>query len=203
MKINEIKPLVETTLSRVWQHTQSDRPFAIITASREADDFETKLQKNRALAAKIRNSGYGYFFLEGHFLEVDPETEEKIQVKEESIFIVGGEKDSTPEGNKKMKEIMVGFAQRYEQDSFITKSSDSNTIDLFNKQGNKIVNLGELNPSNFSKANSLLFQAYKTKGKSGIEGFSKLKNRGERVFYFEGIEHGVGFMGRLGGAHRK
>jgi hypothetical protein len=221
MKINKIRPLTESSLSRVWQHVKSNRPFAIITAFRESDSYEMNIQKNRALAASLRINGYGYFFLEGHFLEVNPKTGKQIKVKEESIFVAGGNKDSTPEGNKKMKNALAEGAMEYEQDSFIMKDSISKSVILYNKQGKEIKDLGRINPSNFEKAVSLLFSTYKRSNKNffmkgldrlknifiknkepDVQGFSKLKNRGERVFYFEGIEHGVGFMGRLAGAHR-
>jgi hypothetical protein len=189
-------------LSRVWQHVKSNRPFAIITAFRRGYDFQTNNKRNRVLAAKIGNAGYGYFFMEGHWIESEETSGAEEKVKEDSVFVVGRESDFDKEGEKRMKNLMVNLAQKFNQDGFIMKMSDPKGIHIFDKNGNIFKTMSTLNPSSLSQSYQLLSKGAETGGKEGIEGFTKLRNRGERSFYFESIREDVGFIGHLAGAHR-
>ena len=73
----------EASLSRVWQHTQSDRPIALLTAFRGEFGQADNIKRNKTLAAQVRKLGYGFFFVDGYWIE-NQGTPEEIHVSEDS-----------------------------------------------------------------------------------------------------------------------
>ena len=122
MKVKEIlsesKIINETSLSRVWQHVKGPRPFALVTAFRGEFTREDNIKRNKKLAADIRNLGYGFFFLDGFWIE-NQGTPEERKVSEDSLFVVG------PQGSdREFIKNMVKLAKENNQDGVLVKSTD-------------------------------------------------------------------------------
>ena len=85
--------LKETTLSRVFRHFQNKKiPVGIITAFRNEFTHNQNEQRNKVLAGNITNAGYGYVYVDGHWKEKS--NGGKVDVKEDSILIIGRENDN-------------------------------------------------------------------------------------------------------------
>jgi len=152
----------EVSLSRVWKHAGSkDKSFSIITAFRDENGLEKNIKLNKQLAGKIKNSGFGYFYLDGHWIENQGEAEE-INVAEKSIFIVG-------DSDGKLKGLVKKWIKEYNQDACIFKPSDSEIVELIFQDGST-EKVGKFRPNKISQA------------------YSKLKNG--RTFIFENAYNG-------------
>ena len=162
----------EASLSRVWQHAESDRPIAILTAFRGEYDREENIRRNRQLAATIREMGYGFFFVDGYWIE-NQGTDREVHVSEDSLFVIA------PEGtDKKFREQIVALGKKYNQDGVLIKDKDGAKI--YDQQGTVSVNVGTLVP-----------------GKAG-EIYTRLrKNKKSDTFVFEGERDDHGFISRL------
>jgi len=87
--------LKETTLSRVFRHFQNKNiPVGIITAFRDEYDYKQNVKRNKVLASKIKKARYGFVYVDSHWKEKDKDTGELVDVNEDSILVVGSEKDS-------------------------------------------------------------------------------------------------------------
>lgn len=163
----------EASLSRVWQHVNSDRPIAIITAFRHEYTQTQNVQRNKLLAAKIRKLGYGYFFLDGYWIEKGPDSQ--VPVKEDSLFVIGdiGSDDEFIRN-------LVSLTREFDQEAVLIKSV--NGANLYNQSGMPFLNVGEL------KA-----------GKMG-QIYSKLRNNKQsNTFIFENERDGSNWFSKLAG----
>lgn len=140
MKLNQ---LTEASLSRVWQHLESDRPVGLLTAFRGEFTRAENVQRNKQLAATLRQAGYGYFFVDGYWVE-NQGTDREVHVAEDSIFAIG-------EAGKEeeFKQTIVKLGNQYNQDAVIVK--DGNGIILHTNDGGEI-NLGSFQPGNLAQA---------------------------------------------------
>lgn len=60
----------EASLRRVWQHNQDpNSTFAILCAFDDQCAYQENLRRNTAMAADVRAQGYGFFYLDGHWIE--------------------------------------------------------------------------------------------------------------------------------------
>lgn len=170
MKISEI--LTESSLSRVWQHVEGDRPFAILTAFRGEYIRQDNIKRNKTLAAEIRGLGYGFFFLDGFWVE-NQGTPEERKVSEDSLFVIA------PEGSdKKFVSDIVKLGAQYNQDGVLVKTVDG--INIYNKAGEVTYTLDNFNP-----------------GAAG-EMYSKLRNNKKaNTFMFTEERDDIGWVGRL------
>lgn len=164
--------LLEASLSRVWQHARSDRPIALLTAFRGEYDKETNIQRNKELAATIKNMGVGYFFVDGYWIENEG-TDREIKVSEDSIFAIG--KEGT---DAEFLDTMVKLGAKYGQDGVLVKTKDGAKV--YDQSGNVSFDVGSLSP-----------------GKAG-EIYTRLRNnKASNTFVFEGERDEVGFISRL------
>ena len=165
--------LKETTLSRVFRHFKNKKiPVGIITAFRGTNTYDENVKRNKVLAGKIKNEGYGYFFVEGHWQETDGD--EKIDVKEDSIFVVGSNND-----NGKLKGLFKKWLGAYNQEAALYKDAGTTTIVLLDKSGKGI---------EISNKFSL---------KKLEIGYTKLRGRSKSVFSFDEERDGEGWLGRM------
>ena len=165
--------LKETTLSRVFRHFQNKKiPVGIITAFRGANTYDENVKRNKVLAAKIKSAGYGYFFVEGHWQEKDGS--ETIDVKEDSIVVIGSEND-----NGKLKGLLKIWIKEYNQDAALFKDEGTIKVILLDKSGKGI---------EISNKFSL---------KKLEIGYTKLRGRGGRSFSFDEERDGLGWLGRM------
>lgn len=162
----------EASLSRVWQHTQSDRPIALLTAFRGEFGQADNIKRNKTLAAQVRKLGYGFFFVDGYWIE-NQGTPEEIHVSEDSLFVIA------PEGSdEKFRQQMIRLGTEYNQDGVLVK--DKEGAKVYDKSGGVMFDVGELKP-----------------GKAG-EMYTKLRNnKKSNTFVFEGERDDDGFIQRL------
>jgi hypothetical protein len=162
----------EASLSRVWQHTQSDRPIALLTAFRGEYDREENVRRNKQLAATIRKLGYGFFFVDGYWIE-NQGTPEELHVSEDSLFVIA------PEGSdEKFRQQMIELGGKFNQDGVLVKDKDGAKV--YDKSGGVMFDVGELKPGKASEI------------------YTKLRNnKKSNTFVFEGERDDIGFIGRL------
>lgn len=167
----------ESSLARVWQHTSGDAPFAIITAFRGEYTREQNLQRNRSLSADIRNLGYGFFFLDGFWVE-NKGTDDERHVAEDSLFVIGDEGT-----DQDFLRQMVKLAKQNNQDGVLVKTDDG--VKVYDKNGGEMFDVGNFAP-----------------GAAG-EAYSKLRNnKKSNTFIFKEERDDIGWIGRLAGIHK-
>jgi hypothetical protein len=169
MKVNEL--LTESSLSRVWSHFNDDnKQAAILTAFRGEYDRDENVARNRELAAKIRKLGYGFFFVDGYWIE-NQGTPEEQHVSEDSIFVVA------PVSKKNFANQMHELGNYYNQDAVLVKTADG--VELIYKNGST-ESLGDIKPGKLSQA------------------YTKLRtNKRSNTFVFENERDDRGFVSRL------
>lgn len=152
--------LTETTLSRVYRHFKSERPIVVMTAFRGDKTYKDNVKRNRQLAAMIKNAGYGYFFVDGHWVEGDGNNKE--DTSEDSIFIIGD-----PDDNGKLKGLATNWMKKYNQDAILFKdASKTAKVELIFQNGSK-ESIGGFKPEKIAQA------------------YTKIRGRGGRTFVFE------------------
>jgi hypothetical protein len=172
--------LKEIKLSRVFRHFKNkDVPVAIITAFRDSKPsgenytYKENVQRNRVLAADIKNAkSYGFVYVEGHWQETMDDGTKK-DVKEDSIMIIGREND-----NGKLKGLLKKWIKQYNQDAALFKEEGTTDIVLLDQSGKT---------TNISNKFSL---------KKFEIGYTKLRGHGERVFSFSEWRAPLGWLGR-------
>ncbi len=137
--------LLEQSLGRVWSHLNDlSRPFGIITAFRQKNTREENLRKNRTLAAHTTNAGYGYFFVDGYFIENLGKPDE-VAVSEDSLFIIGDKGD-----NGRLKRFLLDMVKKFEQDSALFKPEESDQAFYMDSTGHTS-QLGKWVPNKISQ----------------------------------------------------
>ena len=165
--------LKETTLSRVFRHFQNKEiPVAIVTAFRGDKTYEENVKRNKVLGGKIKSAKYGYVYVDGHWLEKSGE--DKVDVKEDSILIIGGEND-----NGKLKGLLKKWIKEYNQDAALFKDEGTTEIVLLEQSGNLI-----------SISNKFSLKKLEI-------GYTKLRGRGGRSFSFDEERDGLGWFGNM------
>jgi len=144
--------IIEASLGRVLQHQQNLKvPFALLTAFRGEYDYKTNKKRNKELERLIRQNKYGFFKLEGVWVE-NKGQEDELEVREESIFVIGGEGD-----NGKLKGLCKKWMKKYNQDAVLFRpedTKDGKAVLLF-KDG-KEQNIGKLSVNKTGEAYSKL-----------------------------------------------
>jgi hypothetical protein len=144
--------LTETSLGRVWQHVNNPKiACAIITAFRGDKTYAANMQNNKKLASEVRSNKFGYFFVDGSFIENKGKEDEK-RVREDSIFIVGNENDDS-----KLKTLIIKQGKKYNQDGVIFKPSNSTSAILIDLKNNKEIDIGKWHPNRISDYMTKLF----------------------------------------------
>lgn len=167
-----MKNITEASLSRVWQHANSDRPIALLTAFRGEYSREENIQRNKTLAATIRKLGYGFFFLDGYWIE-NQGTENEVHVSEDSLFVIGNAGE-----DQQFRQQMIELGAKYNQDGVLVK--DLEGAKVYTKTGDVMFDVGSLAP-----------------GKAG-EIYSRLRNnKKSNTFVFESERDDLGFIARL------
>ena len=167
--------LKEITLTRVFRHFQNKEiPVAIITAFRNTRTYKDNKSKNLVLASKIKNAGYGYVYVDGYWVETDEETGEKVDVREDSILIIGQKND-----NGKMKGFLKKWIKEYNQEAVIFKNEGSYSIGLLDSSGNI----------------SIISDKFSLRKLEIV--YTKLHGRGGRIFSFNEEREGKNWIGRM------
>jgi hypothetical protein len=163
--------LNETTLNRVRSHFNSDRPVAILTAFRGSFTYNDNVKRNKQLAAELKRNGYGYVFVDGHWVEKNGGNIDDS--KEDSILAIGNENDSG-----KLKKLVIDQMKKYDQDAVLFKDTNSKDIVLLFQDGN-VEKLGKFSPDKVAQA------------------YTKLRGRGGRSFVFEELREDRTWLERL------
>lgn len=164
--------LNETTLSRVYSHFNSTRPIAILTAFRGDFTYKDNIKRNKQLAALIKKAGYGYFFVDGHWVEYDGNNSDDSS--EDSIFIIGDEND-----NGKLKGLATKWGKKYNQDAILFKDEQKDAkIELIFQNGSS-ESIGKFNPNKLAQA------------------YTKLRGRSGHTFVFESVYVEKNWIGKI------
>jgi len=178
--------LTEASLSRVWKHFNNpDHSVAILTAFRGRHDYEPDLtarevyhknvERNKQLASELKRLGYGYFFVDGHWIE-NQGTDHELAVKEDSIFVIGSNKNSA------FAQDIHKLGNMFNQDAVLVKDNDGTR--LINKDGSEY-SLGEIHP-----------------GQMG-DMYTRLRNnKKSNTFVFESEREELGWIARLAGINQ-
>jgi hypothetical protein len=126
--IGTMRVLDEASLSRLYQHTL-DRNIGIITAFRGRYPVSENKARNSKLQAEIRTAGFGFYRVDGHYIE-GYGSEVSKDVKEQAFLVIGDKGDD--EG--RLKGFLRKAGARYNQDSVLYKSFDGKAV-LIGTQG--------------------------------------------------------------------
>lgn len=149
--------LIASTLSRVWTMWEDpNRSFVIMTAFRGSNSLKQNIRDNLALAAKLRAAGFGYFWLEGFFIENEGLPNEQ-RVSEDSIFV-----SADAEEKEHFKKTIMELLNEYEQESALYKPAGSKEVFLLKPTG-ELQSIGtDLKPNQIAKNYSKLKGTDKT-----------------------------------------
>ena len=132
------------SLSRVLAHTKTKTGFGIVTPFRK----EASQKKNFELLSKAeviaRDAKFGFFKIRGYWYEENPDTKEKKQVEEISLFIPNY-------GGEDLLDVLKKISNLSDprQDGFIY--SHDGKMELWGKKGddyNIITEFSKITPSN-------------------------------------------------------
>jgi len=144
--------LSEVKLSRVWKHlTTPETVVGIITGFRGEFKKQDNIKRNNSILKTIRKEGYGFFIVDGSWIE-DGE-----RVEEDSIFIIG----SGEEDNIKLKNLLIKISKEYDQDAFVFKPSGENSYQIINKAGKTQITFNKVS---FNTLSDIYTKMRKTKG---------------------------------------
>lgn len=160
-------PLTEASLVRLYGHTVN-RNVGVVTAFRGRYTLPENRTRNAKLASDIRAAGFGYYKMEGHYIE-GYKTAKQNDVHEEVFFVIGDEgKD-----NGKLKGFLKKWGAKYNQDSILYKQFDSKKAVLIGTQskdedGNPVTFPGMGNESSVGEFHPMRMGEFysKMKGKS-------------------------------------
>ena len=114
--------LNEASISRLWKHTQ-ERNIGIVTAFRGRYTKQENLKRNAQLRNDIRAAGYGFYTIEGHYIE-GYGSEASKDVKEQSFLVIGDKGDDSG----RLKGFLKKAGAKYNQDSIFYKKFDDTAV---------------------------------------------------------------------------
>lgn len=127
-----LKDTNESSLSRVKKHADDDdTTIVIFTAFSDEHSREDNISANKYFASKLKNAGFGYFYVNGYFPENEGKPNE-TNVKEDSIFAI-----SKNNKGKQLIDLCHKLANSRNQDSIIVKSKDG--VYFLDKNKNKTI----------------------------------------------------------------
>jgi hypothetical protein len=100
MKFNKYY-FIESSLSRIWQYVEQNKPFGVISAFRQELSEKENEQRHIDLKKDIRNSGLGFIELEGGW------TEEGVFNAEKSLFVPNIQENKIVELGQKYDQYSV------------------------------------------------------------------------------------------------
>ena len=152
-----------------------------MTAFRSDFDRKENHTRNKRLASQIRKEGFGYVYVDGHWIE---KAHPDADGKEDSILV-------SADDSNKLKKLGIKWMKEYNQDSILFKPVGTNKAELVYQNGT-VDNLGSISIQDFAKIKTKL-----DKSNKGGSGYTKLRNRGERTFVFEGLRVEANWISRL------
>lgn len=178
---NDTNVLNEVKLSRVYT-IFTDPKFAVGIISAFRGDagrtLEMNVADNRALAADLRNAGFGYSWIDGAWIENEG-TEQERHATEVSILVTSDAKNQD-----KLFDMLVSNSAHYNQDAFIfQRAGEEEPVALYDKVGKEILSFDKVRMDQLA------------------DNYSRLRSGGHagRTFIFEKVRSPVGYFGRLAG----
>ena len=114
--------LEEGSLSRIYRHT-IDRNIGMLTAFRGRYSRADNRKRNSQLESDIRSAGFGFFRIDGHYVEGFGSDRER-DVREE-VFLVIGDKGND---NGRLKGFLRKAGAKYNQDSVFYKPFEGKAV---------------------------------------------------------------------------
>lgn len=177
----DVELLTEVKLSRVYSiFTNPEFAVGIISAFRgdAGRTLEMNVRDNRALAADLRNAGFGYSWIDGAWIE-NRGTEQERHASEVSILVTSNAKQQ-----EKLFVMLVEGAKEYNQDAFIFQRAKENSpVRLYDKNGDELLSFKNIRMDQIA------------------DNYSRLRsgNHADRSFVFESVRSPVGYFGKLAG----
>ena len=154
--------LTEASLGRIFQHVQGKKnvkSWAVITAYRYESTPQQNKERNLELAKKIRESGFGFIEIEGHWQECQDKHVNYFDCPKDKL------KDSTEIAlfipNISIKDAHK-LGNEYEQDAILYGGQDTKGNGLLVYKNGRMENVGEFHPDNMQQAYSKMRNTGKT-----------------------------------------
>ena len=144
----------EASLSRVWQQSGPEYAFVILTAFRGEFDIKENRKRNAELKKKIRKAGFGFWELEGHWIENrDKPDIPDDDVEEDSFFI--SVKKGTEGSSENLRKFALEQSQprNYNQDAFVFKPEGTDIVEIVNQDGSSFT-VGKFHAQKIAQAYS-------------------------------------------------
>ena len=171
--------LNEASISRLWKHTQ-ERNIGIVTAFRGRYTKQENLKRNAQLRNDIRAAGYGFYTIEGHYIE-GYGSEASKDVKEQSFLVIGDKGDDSG----RLKGFLKKAGAKYNQDSIFYKKFDDTAVLIGTKSkdedGNAVTFPGKNTEFTVGKFQPMKMGQF----------YSKMRGK---PFVFESYEEAQGFF---------
>lgn len=158
----------EASLSRVWRHIDNDDTIVgIFSAFRGENSLEKNLSNNKIAASKLRSAGYGFFFVDGFWVETTA-TGEDVHVKEDAIFAT-----APASQEEEFTHLVKSIGEEFNQQAVIIKNSSG--IILHDLKDGSTMDLGKMYPGrmgtmytklkNNKRTNTFVFESERLEGK--------------------------------------
>jgi hypothetical protein len=117
------KMLLESNLSRIYQHTKESN-IGIITAYRGEFDIKQNEERNKKLKSAIHSMGFGYIPVTGYYVENKGLPDER-KVHEKSFILISHKDDGG-----RLRSFLIKMGIKFNQDSVFYKdqTSENGTI---------------------------------------------------------------------------
>ncbi len=119
--VNKNKKMNETKLGRVYQYSEEDGGFFMLSAFRDTYSYEENVQRTKQLENDLHSYNLGYSQTIGRYVY------ENGEVSDEYSFIVPYYDEYSVE---EFKSIAQKFAKKYEQESYLIKIPNDKYIEL-------------------------------------------------------------------------
>lgn len=88
LRESENNPILESNLSRLWQHIQNNKPFAMLSLSRGSMTPTEKRNAYIELKKRVRDMGYGYIEIKGGYVEKGADGGPDLEIADELSLMV-------------------------------------------------------------------------------------------------------------------
>jgi hypothetical protein len=119
--------IAESSISRVWQHINDGKTFAVISAFRGSNDPKENLNLHNKLKSDVRALGLGFIEQKSGYTYQNPDSGEEGTVDEMSLFIPNIDEKSALKLGKKYKQESILFKN---QNQFILLNCDTGSVDM-------------------------------------------------------------------------
>jgi len=153
--------IAESSLSRIWQHVESNRDFGVVSAYRDDMSNEEKVAAHSALKKTVRGMGYGFVEMRGGY------NGDQGFVQEESLFI--------PNITRK---FIIELGVNYQQHSVIHKSKEEFVLVSTNSKDG----IGKI-LTNFTRGGKDNFNTAKDAIKDFFSSLAKGSHRGKKFVF--------------------